>query len=74
MRFFYSGGNYNNTTYGVASFNGNNARSNANTNIGFRSALPHFVRCCKLKGLLPVQAVIKGPVPLLYPGQKTYAA
>ena len=38
MRFFYSGGNYNNTTYGLASFNGNNARSNTNANIGFRAA------------------------------------
>lgn len=40
MRLFYSGGNYNNTSYGLASFNGNNARSNTNTNIGFRSASP----------------------------------
>ncbi len=40
MRSFYSGGNYNNTTYGLASFNGNNARSNSNGNIGFRAALP----------------------------------
>ena len=38
MRFFYSGGNYNNTSYGLASFNGNNARSNTNANIGFRAA------------------------------------
>jgi hypothetical protein len=40
MRSFYRGGNYNNTSNGFASFNGNNARSNSNTNIGFRSALP----------------------------------
>ena len=40
MRLFYSGGNYNNSSYGLASFNGNNARSNSNTNIGFRSASP----------------------------------
>ena len=39
LRCFYSGGNWNNTTYGLASFNGNNARSNANGNIGFRSDL-----------------------------------
>ena len=38
MRSFYSGGNYNNTSYGAASFNGNNPRSNSNINIGFRSA------------------------------------
>jgi hypothetical protein len=40
MRLFYSGGNWNNASYGLASFNGNNTRSNTNTNIGFRSALP----------------------------------
>lgn len=39
LRLFNSGGNYNNTSYGLASFNGNNARSNANGNIGFRSDL-----------------------------------
>ena len=40
MRLFYSGGNYNNTSYGLASFNCNNARSNTTTNLGFRSASP----------------------------------
>ena len=41
MRSFYRGGNYNSSNaYGFASFNGNNPRSNTNTNIGFRSALP----------------------------------
>ena len=40
MRSFYRGGYYRDTSYGFASFNGNNARSNSNTNIGFRSALP----------------------------------
>lgn len=39
-RCFNRGGNYNNTNNGFPSFNGNNARSNANTNIGFRSAYP----------------------------------
>jgi hypothetical protein len=39
-RSFNRGGNYNNPANGFASFNGNNARSNANGNIGFRSALP----------------------------------
>ena len=38
-RSFNRGGNYNNTANGFASFNGNNDRSNANGNIGFRSAL-----------------------------------
>ena len=44
MRSFNRGGNYNNTANGFASFNGNNARSNTNTNIGFRSAIP----CCQI--------------------------
>ena len=37
-RCFYSGGDWTNTTYGLASFNGSNARSNSGTTIGFRSA------------------------------------
>jgi len=38
---FYSGGNWNNgTNAGLFNLNGNNPRSNANANIGFRSALP----------------------------------
>ena len=45
LRCFNSGGNYNNTTYGLASFNGNNARSNANNNIGFRADLSKRDRC-----------------------------
>jgi len=39
LRSFNRGGNYNNTSNGFASFNGNNDRSNSNANIGFRSAL-----------------------------------
>ena len=36
----YRGGNWNNgTNAGVFYLNGNNSRSNVNTNIGFRSAL-----------------------------------
>ncbi len=54
MRFFYSGGNYNNSTYGVASFNGNNARSNSNTNIGFRAASSSR-QMCHAHGYAPVQ-------------------
>ena len=37
-RLFYSGGHWGNSTYGLASFHGNYARSNTITNIGFRSA------------------------------------
>lgn len=41
----YRGGNWNNTSNaGVFYANGNNPRSNVNTNIGFRSALPSHVR------------------------------
>ncbi len=41
MRSFYCGGNWNNgANAGVFYLNGNNARSNSNANIGFRSALP----------------------------------
>jgi hypothetical protein len=37
----YRGGNYNNTSNaGLGYLNLNNARSNSNGNIGFRSALP----------------------------------
>lgn len=39
----YRGGNWNNgTNAGVFYLNGNNSRSNVNTNIGFRSALALF--------------------------------
>jgi len=37
-RFFYSGGSCSLTSYGVASFGGNNARSLSSTSIGFRAA------------------------------------
>ena len=37
---FNSGGNYNNSSYGLATFICNNTRSNTNGNIGFRAALP----------------------------------
>jgi len=40
MRFVNRGGNWNNgTNAGVFNLNANNSRTNANTNIGFRSAL-----------------------------------
>lgn len=52
------GGDWNNgSNAGVFNLNLNNARSNANRNIGFRSALPSIVRCCILTGMLPVQEV-----------------
>ena len=42
MRAFNCGGNWNNgATAGVFYANGNNARSNTNENIGFRSAIPY---------------------------------
>lgn len=42
-RCVYRGGNWNNgTNAGVFYLNGNNPRSNVNTNIGFRSALALF--------------------------------
>ena len=42
MRSFNRGGNYNaSNANGFASFNGNNARSNVNTDIGFRAAIPY---------------------------------
>src|SRR5699024_11620709 len=42
-RCVYRGGNWNNgTNAGVFYLNGNNSRSNSNTNIGFRSALALF--------------------------------
>ena len=37
-RFFYSGGHYNLTSSGLASFYASNPRSNASTHIGFRAA------------------------------------
>ena len=41
----YRGGNWNNgENAGLFYLNGNNPRSNSNTNIGFRSALASFVR------------------------------
>lgn len=40
LRSFNCGGNYNNTSNGMATFNGNNSRTNTNANLGFRSALP----------------------------------
>lgn len=41
LRCFNRGGNWNNgANAGVFYSNGNNPRSNANGNIGFRSALP----------------------------------
>jgi hypothetical protein len=65
----YCGGNWNNGgNAGVFYVNLNNARSNANDNIGFRAALATmlYVRSCILKGLHPVQGGkrIASPWPL----------
>ena len=46
----YRGGNWNNgANAGVFYLNGNNSRSNANTNIGFRAALALFVYFLRAK-------------------------
>ena len=68
-RFFYSGGNWNNSSYGLASFNGNNPRSNSNTNIGFRAALPPR-QILQAHGLAFSAEVIKGSVPSVFDGRK----
>lgn len=53
---FYRGGNYNdNDNAGVFYYNGNNSRSNANDNLGFRSALLSIVRYYILTGIFSVQ-------------------
>lgn len=44
----YRGGNWNNgANAGVFYLNGNNSRTNVNTNIGFRSALALIVYCLR---------------------------
>ena len=48
----YRGGNWNNgTNAGVFYLNGNNSRSNVNTNIGFRSALALFAYVLRVTAL-----------------------
>ena len=60
LRLPLRGGNWNNTaSAGVFALNLNDPRVNSNHNVGFRSALL-VVRCCILKGMLPVQREIKG--------------
>lgn len=50
MRVAYRGGNWNNgTNAGLAALNLNNARSNTNTNIGFRARF-RVSMCKKLHG------------------------
>lgn len=50
------GGNWNNTSNaGVFYVNLNNTRSNTNTNIGFRSALPHWSETMQLTGAWAVR-------------------
>lgn len=52
----YRGGNWNNgTNAGVFYLNGNNSRSNVNTNIGFRSALALFAYVLPGYGLAGAQ-------------------
>jgi hypothetical protein len=48
----YRGGNWNNgTNAGVFYLNGNNSRSNVNTNIGFRSTLALFAYVLRVTAL-----------------------
>ena len=49
-RSVYRGGNWNNSANGLFSFNGNNDRSNVNSNIGFRSALIYLLRSGTSRG------------------------
>jgi hypothetical protein len=60
----YRGGNWNNGgNAGVFALNLNNHRSNANNNIGFRSALPYSQKANTLRG--GAQSIgIKGPITL----------
>ncbi|RGE05699.1 hypothetical protein DW826_12365 [Clostridium sp. AM34-11AC] len=56
MRLPIAGGNWNNgANAGVFNLNLNNARSNSNSNIGFRSALPSYCQICRRStDVLPV--------------------
>ena len=71
---FNRGGNWNNGSNGLASFNGNNARSNSNTNIGFRSALPHKPDIADSRVCFQSTRIIKGAYSLGLIGQKIHAA
>jgi hypothetical protein len=76
----YAGGNWNNTSNaGLGYRNANNERSNANNNLGFRSALPYCGQCLHagrplLKGNGPRNgkgiAVLAGPKKLFAQGDK----
>lgn len=56
LRLPIAGGNWNNgANAGVFYLNLNNTRTNSNSNIGFRSALPSLVRSAALMGVVPVQ-------------------
>jgi hypothetical protein len=55
------GSNFNNTSNGgVGYLNLNDARSNSNNNIGFRSASPHFARKTTAQVQLPRAFGFKG--------------
>jgi len=55
MRSFNRGGNYNSSnSYGFASFNGNNGRTDTNTNRGFRAASSSG-QMCHAHGYAPAQ-------------------
>jgi hypothetical protein len=67
LRAFIAGGDWNNAgASGAFAVNGNDARSNLNWNIGFRSALPPR-RILQTQGSAFSTEAIKGPVPSVRP-------
>jgi len=64
-RLSYAGGNWNNgANAGVFALNGNNPRSNSNTNIGFRAAFLSFARRRTPMGGCPVPEEERSLFPL----------
>ena len=60
----FRGSSFNNTSNGgLGALNLNNARSNVNNNVGFRSASPHFASSHKHKCLCPVRLGLRGLFP-----------
>ena len=61
----YRGGNWNNgANAGVFYLNGNNSRSNVNTNIGFRAALALFVYFLRAKAQQKHQIHARAALPV----------
>ena len=60
----FRGSSFNNTSNGgLGALNLNNARSNVNNNVSFRSASPHFASSRKHKCLRPVRLGLRGLFP-----------